>query len=38
MERPEYVEMLSCIVSQETAMALLVGASYATCFQIMMLA
>ena len=38
MERPEYVEMLSCIVSQEAAIALLAGSAYATCFKIMMLA
>ena len=38
MERPEYVEMLSCIFSQEAAIALLAGSAYATCFKIMMLA
>ncbi len=28
MERPKYVEMLSYIVSQEVAIALLAGATY----------
>lgn len=38
MERPEYVEMFSCLFSQQAAIALLAGAAYATCFQIMTLA